>query len=151
MNADERLRIEAACARLVAAYCHYVDHGQAGRIAELFTADGVWTAPGVVTMRGREELRSGLTQREARSDRVSRHVCTDLLIDVLDADRAEGVVTVTIYRHDRGEGEPADGPAPLEGPLMVGEYRDRFARTVEGWRFSYREVAVSFLRRRGPG
>ena len=148
MDADERLRIEAECARLVAAYCHFVDHGQAARIADLFTDDGVWTAPGVVTMRGRDELRAGLAQREARTDRVSRHVCTDLLIDVLDPDRAEGVVTVTIYRHDRSEGEPAGEPAPLDGPLMIGEYRDRFCRTPDGWRFARREVAVSFLRRR---
>ena len=37
--------------------------------------------------------------------------------------------------------------APLEGPQIVGEYRDRFVRTPDGWRFARREIEVSFLRR----
>ncbi len=145
VSPTECLLIERECERLVTTYCHYVDHGQARRIADLFTSDGVWTAPGVVTMTGTEELQKGLGEREARTDRRSRHVCNNLLLDVLDEDTAEGVVYLVLYRHDGGDDEK---PAPVESPLMIGEYRDRFARTSEGWRFSRREVAVSFVRER---
>jgi len=148
MDPIERLLIERECERLVTLYCHYVDHGEAQRIADLFTEDGVWTAPGLVTMAGREELRKGLGARQARTTRTARHVCNNLLLDVIDRDHVEGVVYLTLYNFDRKEGEAADVPAPMDLPRMVGEYRDRFVRTPEGWRFSRRETAASFVRAR---
>ena len=42
MNGDERHAIERECERLVAQYCHYVDHGEAAKIADLFSEDGRW-------------------------------------------------------------------------------------------------------------
>ena len=41
MEAIDRFLIERECERLVAQFCHYVDHGQAQRIADLFSEDGV--------------------------------------------------------------------------------------------------------------
>ena len=144
MNATERIEIEHACERLFTSYCHYVDHGQAERIAELFSEDGVWRPP-EVTMEGQEQLRKGFGQRQSNTGRMSRHVCNNLLIDVIDADHAEGTVYLTLYRHD---GEPDRRVSPLESPEMVGEYRDRFVRTPEGWRIAHREIEVNFLRRK---
>lgn len=144
METTERLEIERACERLVTAYCHYVDHGEAERIADLFTDDGVWSSS-EVTMEGREQLQKGFGQRQANVARMSRHVCNNLLIDVVDTDHAQGTVYLTLYRHDA---KPGRSLSPLEGPELVGEYRDRFVRTPEGWRIAHREIGVSFLRRR---
>lgn len=55
MDDLERLMIERACERLMIEYCHFVDHGEASRIAGQFTEDGVWTSP-ETTMSGRAEL-----------------------------------------------------------------------------------------------
>lgn len=45
--------------------------------------------------------------------------------------------------HD-GNGE---GPVCLlDGPKMLGEYRDRYVRTAPGWRFAERKVSVTFFR-----
>ena len=41
--------------------------------------------------------------------------------------------------------------SPLEGPALVGEYRDRFVRTAEGWRFEERRICVSFVREEASG
>jgi hypothetical protein len=142
MNATKRLQIERECERLVTRYCHYVDHGQAERIAELFTKDGAWRAPGI-EMKGHEELRRGFAARQANRGRMSRHVCSNLLVDVIDADTATGVVYLTLYRHDGEEGRRT---SPLEGPEMVGEYRDRFVRTPDGWRIAERSTHVDFVR-----
>ena len=140
MEAIERLLIERECERLVTRYCHYVDHGAASRIAELFTNDGVWTAPGV-RMEGREQLLAGFGEREANKQRMSRHVCQNFLCDVIDADNAEGVVYVTLYRHD---GDPDRKVAPIQGAEMLGEYCDRFVRTDAGWRFAERNTIAAF-------
>lgn len=141
MDPVQRLLIERECERLVVDYCHFVDHGEASRIADLFTEDGVWKSP-ENTMKGREELLQGFGLRQANTRRMSRHVCNDFRVDVIDDDHAEGAVYLTLYRHDGDEGRRL---SPLEGPQMVGEYRDRFVRTSEGWRIAHREIEVSFL------
>jgi ketosteroid isomerase-like protein len=145
MEAIERLSIERECERLVTAYCHYVDHGQAEQVADLFTEDGVWKSP-EVTMEGREQVRKGFGQRQANAGRMSRHVCNNLLLDVIDEDHAEGTVYLTLYRHDGPEGRRL---SPLEQAEMVGEYRDKFVRTADGWRIAHREIEISFLRGAG--
>ena len=142
MNNQERSSIEKACERLVVVYTHYVDHGQASRIPELFTEEGKWSAPGI-EMLGREQLQSGFAQREANRGRMSRHVCTNFLCEVEDAEHASGVVYLTLYRHD---GAADRRTSPLEAPVLVGEYRDRFVRTPEGWRMASRQLEVSFSR-----
>lgn len=143
MDISERVLIERECERLVTLYCHHVDHGEAERIAELFAKDGVWRSP-EVTMTGEDELRRGFRARQENQKRMSRHVCNNLLIDVIDAEHAEGCVYLTLYRHD---GDAGRAVSPLRGPQIVGEYRDRFVRTTDGWRFAEREIEVSFLRR----
>jgi hypothetical protein len=63
---------------------------------------------------------------------------------VRDASAVDGVVYLTLWRHDGDEGRRV---APLDQPALVGEYRDEFVRTPDGWRFARREVEVSFARR----
>jgi hypothetical protein len=142
MEMLERIAIERECQRLVTAYCHYVDHGEAAKIAEQFTDDGQWLSP-EIKMIGKEKLRKGFAGRQANTARMSRHVCNNLLIDVIDEDNAEGVVYLTLYRFD---GEAGRKFSPIdEQPTMVGEYRDKFVRTDEGWRFSERVIDISFI------
>jgi len=142
MNSTERLEIEAECYRLVTAYCHYVDHGEAGRIAELFTDDGIW-ASAESTMNGKEAVREGFIRRENNRARMSRHVCNNFLLHEVNDKEARGIVYLTLYRHDGKEGRQF---SPLEGPVMVGEYRDHFVKTKDGWRIKHREAEASFLR-----
>ena len=141
MNITERHQIERECERLVTRYCHLIDHGQASRVIELFSADAVWSGPGV-RMEGREQLQRGFAQREQQSERMSRHVCQNFLCDVIDSDHAEGSVYLVLFRHD---GDPERKISPLTGPEMVGEYEDRFVRTPDGWRIAERRTVVSFL------
>jgi ketosteroid isomerase-like protein len=130
--------IERACERLVVAYTHLVDGGQAAAVADLFTEDGVWSA-GRARYEGRDAIRAAFAQRQAL-DRTSRHVCTNLAVDVIDADHATGLVYLTLYRFD------GDGPRTPE-PDLVGDYRDTFVRTAGGWRFATRAATVTFERR----
>ena len=111
-------------------------------MAELFSADGAWRG-GPSVMEGQQQLREGFAERQANRERMSRHVCNNLLVDVVDADHANGVVYLTLYRHDGDEDRRV---SPLPGPQIVGEYRDRFVRTPDGWRFAERKIDVSFVR-----
>jgi len=142
MDIAEKIQIERECERLITLYCHLVDHGEAAKIADLFTEDGVWESP-EITMTGRDQIRVGFQRRQDQSNRMSRHVCNNLLIDIVNQTEAKGTVYITLYRHDGEDGRPF---SPLDGPELVGEYRDYFLRTEEGWRIDHRTVIVSFLR-----
>jgi ketosteroid isomerase-like protein len=137
----DQLVIERACERLAIDYCHFTDHGEASRVADLFTDDGVWVA-GDTVMSGRARILRGFQHRENNAARMSRHVCSTMQIDVHDADNASGCVYLTLYRHD---GDPERKLSPLNGPAMVGEYRDAFRRTPDGWRIARRELFIAFM------
>jgi hypothetical protein len=139
-----RLLAERACEALILTASRLVDFGNASRLAELFVDDGVWEAEGLA-LTGREEIRAHFLRREGVTRRVSRHVCTNVAIDVLSDDEAEGLCYFLNFRHDRREGETSL-PVPANLPKYSGEYRDRFRRTPVGWRFAHRKVDVTFLR-----
>src|SRR5262249_44389549 len=144
MDDIKRMLIERACERLVTEYCHFVDHGEAAKIADQFTDDGVW-ASGAVMRNGRAEIAAAFAKRQDNPARISRHVCCNLLVNVIDEDNATGVVYLTLYRQD---GEVGRRSAPSDVPDIVGEYRDVFVRTRGGWRFKRRDLVASFVRRR---
>ena len=138
----ERALIERECERLIVAYSHYIDFGDAARVAELFTDDGVWQSP-EARLAGRTAIERAFTQRQANTGRRSRHVCTNIAIDVVAPERATGVCYFTLYRADAVEGKTA----PVEGPEIVGEYRDTYVLTPDGWRISERIASTGFVRR----
>ena len=140
MDDLSRLVAEQACAALITRYTHLVDEGQASEVADLFTADGVWASP-ESTFEGRDAIRAAFLRRE-KSRRRSRHVCTNVAIDVADEGNATGLCYLTLFRTDAEE-TPPRGTAPD----LVGVYRDRFVRTDDdGWRFASRLTEVSFVR-----
>jgi len=143
MGDFERLMDEAACERLIVEYTHLVDFGNAPGIADLFTSDGVWRTD-EFAMRGRDEIRAGFERRQGVTRRQSRHVCTNVAVNV-DGDRATGLCYLVNYRHDSESGV-AETPAPADVPKYVGEYHDVFVRTPEGWRFEDRYCTTAFLR-----
>jgi hypothetical protein len=145
MEIMHKILIERECARLVTQYCHYVDHDEAAKIADLFTEDGVWKSA-QFTMIGRHQIRKGFQKRQDNKGRMSRHVCNNLLIDVISETEAIGTVYLILYFHD---GDPGRTSSPTDSLQKLGEYRDRFAKTKDGWRFARRESVANFLRKSG--
>lgn len=147
MDPLERLLIERECERLIHAYCHVIDHGDASRVGDMFADDGVWKSLETVHD-GRAAITAAFNSRQANASRMSRHVCSTILVDVIDADNARALTYVTLYRHD---GKPGRRISPLDRlPEIVGDYRDTFVRTPAGWRFRTREVVTAFLQRQEP-
>jgi hypothetical protein len=146
MDELARLLAERECERLIIRYCRLVDFGNAGGIADLFCEDGEWRGVDL-HLQGRDQIRAWFTEREQLTRRVSRHICTNVGVDVLSEDEAESLCYMVNYRHDSPDPEPRL-PVTLEVPKFVGELHDRFRRTPDGWRFARRTVEVSFVRRR---
>ena len=90
MDPLERLLAERACERLVYRYAHLLDLGQEDRVPELFADDGVWELPGRIRFAGRAELEAGIPTRLTVPGRTARHLCMNVVIDVLGPDEAVG-------------------------------------------------------------
>ena len=142
MKFSKRHAIERECERLIMQYCHFVDHGEASRIADLFTEDGRWWNVNA-SWDGQQEIREGFQLRQNNKGRMSRHVCTNVLIDVLSETEATGVTYMSLYFHD---GDPERETSPTDCLQKLGEYRDEFVKTDIGWRFRCREVVSNFWR-----
>ena len=131
-------QIERACARLVLRSLRAFDERDWSTYAELFTEDGVFVRANAPDepLGGREAIRQALEQRPA--SRLTRHLCTNLEIDVLDAEHARGFCYLLLFAGDTSEAETG-GSRRTDGVQRVGEYRDTFIRAASGWLIGRRE------------
>jgi ketosteroid isomerase-like protein len=139
LNDTERMLIEQACTRLVNLYCHTLDAGEFDAFVELFAEDAVWTLQSTGPMRGRKAIRGYLAKRDPKTR--SRHIATNIVVDVIDASNATSRSYTTAYRHVGTEPVP-----PLSTPSFIALSRDRFRRDPAGWRIVARETQVVFSR-----
>jgi hypothetical protein len=141
LDQDARDRIERACERLSIAYARGVDYRDYDLVADLFTEDGHLDAG--FPLDSRDAIRRALLRRP--DELRSRHVLTNIFIDVVSRSRARGISYLTLYRHV-GEESLAAGPAELVGPAGVGHYEDSFELTDDGWRIARRKLHFAFRR-----
>ncbi|MFB8080089.1 nuclear transport factor 2 family protein [Streptomyces sp. NPDC056013] len=146
----EQLLAERACERLVIDFVHRLDLGDPGSVAELFTRDGTWQWPADGRrITGRDALRIYFGSRPA--DRLSRRICTNVLVTVTSTDTATGTTYFTTYRVDGYSG----GLVPPRPPVQVGHYEDTFLKVDGAWLLATRTLFLSFAgpteRLDGPG
>lgn len=129
MTLDDRLAIEWQCARLVAEYANLNDEARWDDVAALYAEDGWMTRPTAPDDRiaGRAAILAAFT---ARPPRTTRHVCSNVVIDVESPTTARGRSAMLLFI----------GP---DAPI-VGSFDDRFVLTSEGWRFAARRGSLTF-------
>lgn len=139
MDRMERIAIEHECARLVYGFCNHVDAQEYDDFVALWAPDGVWeTWKGPIT--GPAAIRAYLDARPRAE--VSRHHCTNVVIDVIDGTHARGRAYFSFYVARPGT-DDGKGPGILTGPAVVGEYRDEFRLTPAGWRIARRGTLIT--------
>lgn len=129
---------QRACEALIHAFCHFIDHGQAHRVVELFTPQGVFERRGEA-LRGHEALAQAMARRSPQV--LTRHVCTGTVLRAEGAGRIGGTTSFLFFR--RVQGDAAD-PSPAACLAAVGDYFDVFERTPAGWRFASRRAVPVF-------
>jgi ketosteroid isomerase-like protein len=140
---DERVRDELDIRQLVANLVFQSDAGELDDYLALFTEDAVWEVPanaasGVPAAHcaGRDEIQASVEGRRALGVQGpgtgAMHHITTQCIEV-SGDEASG----HIYYQFVGmvEGRPT--------VRTVGQYRDRYRRTADGWKLSHRVVLIS--------
>ena len=134
------LLAERACERLILELVHRLDLGEPSTVADLFTPDGVWEWPyDERRIEGREALREYFGSRPA--DRLSRRMCTNILVTVDSPDTAAATTYFATYRVD-GYTEGALVAPRL--PANIGHYRDTFRRIDGTWLLATRTLVLPF-------
>jgi hypothetical protein len=137
LTAAARRDIEHACTRLVTRFMTFFDAQEYAAIGPLFAPGGVLVRASEpdAPLVGREAIVRALEARPPQ--RLTRHLCTNIDIEVDEADHATGSCYLLLYAADMSERPSANGYS-VAGKRAVGEYHDEFVRTAEGWRFARR-------------
>lgn len=135
----DRLLAERACERLIIEFVHRLDLGDPGEVAELFVDDGVWEwAEGDRRIQGRDALRSYFAGRPA--GRLSRRMCTNILVTLTSGSTATAITYFTTYRVDGH----TNGFEPPRIPTQVGHYEDAFLKVDDVWLLRSRSLFLAF-------
>lgn len=132
MNADERRAIEAECTRMVNHFIWCLDTHNAEEGVPMFTIDCTFGHAGGTVYEGLDGMRE-VFATSAADRKPMAHPCSNIVVDVLDADHAESKALGQVYYH-QGPFDPA-APPPIF-PLTIVRFDTRFRRTDEGWRIS---------------
>ncbi|HEY5646389.1 MAG TPA: nuclear transport factor 2 family protein, partial [Pseudomonadales bacterium] len=124
-NPQDEHAIVRACEALSFAYARAVDFRDYDTFVGLFTDDGELDTG--TLLQGRVAIAEAISRRP--DELRSRHVITNVFIDVLGPEEARGISYLTLYRHV-GPESLKGAPVPLAGPAAVGHYEDRFVRTA---------------------
>lgn len=130
MDAAERRTIEWECARLINFYALLNDEARWKEVGALYAPDGLMirpTAPEAPIV-GREAIVSAF---KSRPSRTTRHVCSNIVIDVESANSARGRSAMLLF-------------TSADKPPLVGGFEDRFVLAEEGWRFAERRGYLTF-------
>lgn len=129
------------CEALSIAYARAVDFRDYEALVALFAPDGVLDTG--KPLKGQAAIADALSHRP--DELRSRHVLSNIYIDVRSPTEARGISYLTLYRHVGPESLKGE-PVPLDGPAAIGHYEDRFIRTDDGWRFERRKLHFAFRR-----
>jgi hypothetical protein len=144
---------EASLRSLSTAYAAAADARDGEWLASLFAEDGALVVPNlpsdlrpVVTRRGHDAL-AQVAEMLRRYDRTF-HLVTNHRFAV-DGDSASGEVQCVAH-HVSVTGAPPGGDSVSAGPAGTDavwfiRYRDRYRRSVAGWRFERRELHLQWV------
>ncbi|MFE7114654.1 nuclear transport factor 2 family protein [Streptomyces sp. NPDC057654] len=136
----ERLLAERACERLILELVRRLDLGEPSTVSDLFTPDGVWEWPyDQRRIEGREALREYFGSRTA--DRLSRRMCTNILVTVDSPTTASATTYFATYRVD---GYTEGDLVPPRLPANIGHYQDAFRKIDGSWLLAKRTLVLPF-------
>jgi ketosteroid isomerase-like protein len=140
---DEPITAELAIRRLVAELAVQADVGTVDDYLALFTDDAVWEMPAnaatgvpAASCTGHAEIRASVEARRAMGVQgpgagTMHHVTTQHISVAGDA------ATGHIYYQFLGM---VDGRPTIR---TLGQYRDRYRRTADGWKLAHRTILIS--------
>lgn len=104
----------------------------------LYTEDGVCVMP-ALTMTGRAEIADGYAARQANGPRLSRHLVSNLVSDIVDDDHITATYVLTLYARN------GVAPSTLDSASAICDVVDDFVRRRNGWLIERRVLEPVFV------
>jgi ketosteroid isomerase-like protein len=143
MSEEERRAVESACRDLAVRSFVLIDSRDWEPLAGLYAEDAVFTRPTSPNepIEGRAAI---LAQYQIRPPtKITRHVVANTLIDVQGGDKATGLLYVLLIT-GTAETDAPTLPITADPVQFVGEFRDEYKLTAEGWRIARRTGSMVF-------
>ena len=137
LTEQDKALIEHACARLVLESVAANDRHDYETFADCFTSDGLLHRPAGDPLCGRDEIIDSYRVRPA--SRITRHICTNIVVRVESPLSARGITYVTLYAADGAQAGGSFG-VKCDPRTLIGELEDRFELTAAGWRIAERRA-----------
>lgn len=125
------------CQRLAIASYSLMDQGRYEETVALFSDDAVWVRGGK-PFQGRESILAALNQRPGTM--VSRHLVTNVLIELTGVDEAKATACFVPLRGSRRD----DGTVQMPAIGDVGDLAFTFRREAEGWKITHLQPQTVF-------
>jgi hypothetical protein len=132
----ERMLAEEACRRQIIRFARLNDVGDHEALAALFTQNAVFARPSApdAPMVGREAILSSLFSRPPR---LTRHVMSNIEVDIQAPERATARSVISLYQGDNGA-----SPAAIQA-VLIGAYDDMLHKVEGQWLFSERRGSLA--------
>lgn len=140
MTHDDRRAAEADIAKLIVRYALLNDAQDWNAVADMYLEDGRMARPSSpdAFVEGRAAILASFTARPARA---SRHVVSNIVVDLDGPDAARATSVIVLYMGDSVE---SGLPTMAANAPLVGTFRDRLVKTGDGWRFAERVGGLDF-------
>lgn len=137
----QTLLIEHDCRQLLLRAAAAADASDAPALAALFSPDATLVRPGRPPIHGRSAIQASYAQRPA--ERLTRHLLTNILVEVTGPDRARATSAVLLWSGHRDD-PPGPHGRPADAQQVLGQFDDLLLRTPEGWRIHERHASFIF-------
>jgi SnoaL-like domain len=137
MDIIEKLQIVREIEELMVDFWHEVDLNWGANAHNYFTEDCSYTTS-MNTRKGRDAIERFYDTRQARGDRVSRHLVSNHKITIQDRNHASAVWVLSLFAAD---GKPI---LPSKAAIMMADVRDELVRG-DDQRWLYRSRVVTPL------
>lgn len=141
MERDQERAIEWDCTQLLYEFYACLDEKRYDDLGNLFVEDGAWVRLGKELV-GPAAIKAAMAERD---DWLTAHLVTNARILVRDADHADTIQYITLYRQEGVD--PSAGPSPVVPPLGILRHKDQLVRSGGKWKFKRKTSRAMMVNR----
>ncbi len=137
----DRATIQRDIEQMIFRFFLHLDEQQYDEVSQMMAPAGTWLRNNVL-LKGPEGVREAMRSRPAGL--TTRHLITNIVVDIADSDHAEVTYYMTVFVH-AGDAKPT-GPMKMDVPMHVSIFRQKVARVSGAWRIAELSGTPTFHR-----
>lgn len=142
MKPEQKSAIEWECRQLALRFTAHSDRQEWSEMCSLLTEGASFARPTDPDnpIEGRAAIQAAYEGRPA--DRITRHICSNLIITAESLSRASGTMYALLYAGSTAN--TGDLGVIADDRQLVGEFADDYVLTENGWRIDSRRGCIIF-------